>query len=185
VRAAFHEPVPGVEHEIIITPKMSFGTGHHATTYMMVQLMRDVDHKGKHVFDFGTGTGILAILAEKLGANLIVAMDNDEWSVLNATENMSANNCSRVRLLNSGNIPTNESFDIILANINKHVILDTLHVMKEILKPNATVMLSGLLEADEEIVKEKAKQNGLSFVLRKERGGWIALLFTYFCPSNF
>ena len=87
VRAHFHEPIASVEHEIIITPKMSFGTGHHATTYMMMQQMREIDFKDKTVFDFGTGTGILAILAEKLGATTIDAIDVDEWSFENAKEN--------------------------------------------------------------------------------------------------
>ncbi|HYE55500.1 MAG TPA: 50S ribosomal protein L11 methyltransferase [Chitinophagaceae bacterium] len=176
VRASFHAPVAGVQHEIIITPKMSFGTGHHATTYMMVQLMRTIDFSEKYVFDFGTGTGILAILAEKLGAKMIVAMDNDEWSMLNAAENMTANHCSSVRLLHADNIPLTESFDIILANINKQVILDTLKQMKEKLLPGGYIMLSGLLGSDEEAVREEASKNGLSFVQQQSRGGWIAFL---------
>jgi ribosomal protein L11 methyltransferase len=88
VRAGFHEPIKDVEHEIIITPKMSFGTGHHATTYMMLQQMKDIDFKGKHVMDFGTGTGVLAILANKLGAASVIAIDSDSWSIENAAENL-------------------------------------------------------------------------------------------------
>ena len=94
IRADFHEPVKGVSLEIIITPKMSFGTGHHATTYMMIEQMRELDFTGKSVFDFGTGTGVLAILAEKLGANKVIAVDNDEWSIENAEENFEKNNCT-------------------------------------------------------------------------------------------
>jgi ribosomal protein L11 methyltransferase len=93
IRADFHKPIAGVEHEIIITPKMSFGTGHHATTCMMIQQMSEIDFKGKTVFDFGTGTGILSILAEKSGATKIVAIDNDEWSIKNAAQNLQLNNC--------------------------------------------------------------------------------------------
>ncbi len=94
VRAHFHEPIKNVQHEIVITPKMSFGTGHHATTYMMMQQMRELDFAGKNVFDFGTGTGVLAILAEKLGAQKVIAIDNDDWSIENADENVKRNNCT-------------------------------------------------------------------------------------------
>ncbi|MBK6935571.1 MAG: 50S ribosomal protein L11 methyltransferase [Chitinophagaceae bacterium] len=94
VRACFHEPISSVEYEIGITPKMSFGTGHHATTYMMMQQMRNIPFLGKSVFDFGTGTGVLAILAEKLGAASVFAIDNDDWSIENARENCQFNNCA-------------------------------------------------------------------------------------------
>src|SRR5882724_11850115 len=114
---------PGTEHEIIITPKMSFGTGHHATTYMMVKQMRGIDFNNKTVFDFGTGTGVLAILAEKLGALKIIAIDNDDWSITNAAENIQQNNCSKIQLLKTDNTEMNQQFDIILANINKNTIL--------------------------------------------------------------
>jgi ribosomal protein L11 methyltransferase len=96
VRAEFHPPASGVEHEIIITPKMSFGTGHHATTYMMIEQMKDIAFENKTVFDFGTGTGLLSILAEKLGAARVSAIDVDEWSITNARENIEKNNCSKL-----------------------------------------------------------------------------------------
>ena len=98
VRADFHEPIKGIKHEIVITPKMSFGTGHHATTYMMLEQMGKLDFKDKRVLDFGTGTGVLAILAEKMGAKKIIAIDNDEWSIENANENIKRNNCVAVEL---------------------------------------------------------------------------------------
>src|SRR5918995_4444294 len=98
VRAEFHEPIKDVEFEIVITPKMSFGTGHHATTYMMMQQMREIDFANKTVFDFGTGTGVLAILAEKLGAKTVLAIDNDTWSIENAYENIKRNNCTAIEL---------------------------------------------------------------------------------------
>ena len=103
IRADFHEPIMGVEHEIVITPKMSFGTGHHATTFMMIQQMREIDFTGKSVFDFGTGTGILAILAEKLGADKVFAVDYDEWSIENAKENLEKNNCFKCVLKKTDN----------------------------------------------------------------------------------
>ncbi|HEV2483139.1 MAG TPA: 50S ribosomal protein L11 methyltransferase [Puia sp.] len=99
IRAHFHPRVPEVEHELIITPKMSFGTGHHATTYMMLQAMRSLDLRGKRVLDFGTGTGVLAILAERLGADVVVAIDNDDWSIENARENVVENGCTRIQVL--------------------------------------------------------------------------------------
>jgi ribosomal protein L11 methyltransferase len=162
VRAHFHEPINDVKHEIVITPKMSFGTGHHATTYMMMQQMRDMDFVNKRVFDFGTGTGILAILAEKLGADKVVAIDVDD--------------CHKIEVSLSSQLPK-EQFDIILANINRNVILDYLPQLKNTLEPNATILFSGLLAADEEAIKDVADKNGLMFVQRKERQGWISMLY--------
>jgi ribosomal protein L11 methyltransferase len=116
VRAAFHKPIEGVRHEIIITPKMSFGTGHHATTYLMLQQMENIDFSNKTVLDFGTGTGILAILAKKLGAGKVLAIDYDEWSINNAKENFTANNCTDIVLVQEDNLDGLETFDVILAN---------------------------------------------------------------------
>ncbi|HEY0751963.1 MAG TPA: 50S ribosomal protein L11 methyltransferase, partial [Chitinophagaceae bacterium] len=118
IRAEFHQPIRGVQHEIVITPKMSFGTGHHATTHMMIQQMKDLVFQNKNVFDFGTGTGILAILAEKLGARDVIAIDVDDWSIENAQENLYRNNCSHVQLSLNSSVPERQ-FDIILANINR------------------------------------------------------------------
>ena len=179
IRAAFHEPIAQVEHEIVITPKMSFGTGHHATTFMMVQLMRTVNFRDKYVFDFGTGTGVLAILADKLGAKEITAIDNDDWSMLNAAENLSANKCEHVALLKTGNIPALKSFEIIVANINKQVITGTLKQMSEQLPANGCVLLSGLLEADFDEVHELAVKNGLQLQQQLSRSGWIALKYVH------
>jgi ribosomal protein L11 methyltransferase len=184
IRAGFHAPLASVRHEIVITPKMSFGTGHHATTFMMLELMRMVDFRGKYVFDFGTGTGVLAILAEKLGADKVLAMDNDEWSMHNAAENLLSNHTKGIHLLHSGNIPQNESFDIIIANINKQVIVDTLTQMKQQLRPGGTILLSGLLEKDLEDVNTIAEKAGLTFEQQLSRSGWVALqycILPYFC----
>src|SRR5689334_21902913 len=150
VRAEFHQPIKNVEHEIIITPKMSFGTGHHATTYMMIQQMRNIDFKNKIVFDFGTGTGILAILAEKLGAKNIIAIDNDEWSINNAKENIERNNCNHIQLFLSSTLSSKEKFDVLLANINKNVILENLKGIKNLMPKSGQLLVSGLLIEDEE-----------------------------------
>jgi len=175
IRAHFHAPIPGVIHELVITPKMSFGTGHHATTYMMIQVMKDLDFQGRRVLDFGTGTGVLAILAEKLGAGQIVAIDNDEWSIDNSMENVAANGCNRIRVLPSDIIPGDEPFDIILANINKHVILSQLAVMEQQLAPGGVILLSGLLINDIEDIESEAVKNNLTVTLKVTKGGWICL----------
>jgi ribosomal protein L11 methyltransferase len=126
IRAAFHKASDSVKHDIIITPKMSFGTGHHATTHMMVKAMEGLDFSNKTVFDFGTGTGVLAILAEKAGAKAITAIDNDEWSINNAIENFNSNSCHKILLSNNKEITGEGVFDIILANINRNIILQNL-----------------------------------------------------------
>ena len=126
IRAAFHEPIRDTRHELIITPKMSFGTGHHATTSMMIKMMSGLDFEGKTVLDFGTGTGILAILSEKLGALKIIAIDNDDQSIKNAGENFESNNCSKIELIEGSTVNVDIKFDIILANVIKGVILDHL-----------------------------------------------------------
>jgi ribosomal protein L11 methyltransferase len=176
VRAHFHQPISNVEHEIIITPKMSFGTGHHATTYMMMQQMRHIDFNQKKVFDFGTGTGILAILAEKLGAETITAIDVDDWSIENAKENFQRNGCSRIAVSLSSQLPV-DNYDIILANINRNVLLDYMEGLKKMVNPGGVVVLSGLLASDEADIKEAANRQGLQLKKKEEKNGWVSLLF--------
>lgn len=177
VRADFHEPVNGVEHEILITPKMSFGTGHHATTHMMIQQMRNMDLKGKKVFDFGTGTGILAILAEKLGAAAVSAIDVDDWSIENAKENIERNNCVSIEVTLGSVIPQ-QQFDVILANINRNVILQYISQLDESLVNEGALLLSGLLVSDEEDIVKACTEAGFSFIRKGERNNWISLLFS-------
>ena len=175
IRAPFH-PVPGkVRHDILITPKMSFGTGHHPTTFLVVEAMSRLEIGNAAVFDFGTGTGVLAILAEKCGAATVTAMDNDEWSIRNATENFIANDCGKVMLINAEKIPEHELFDVILANINRHVILLAMDSFKQHLLPGGIVLMSGLLTGDQEIVVQSAGAAGLVPVAVTEREGWICL----------
>ena len=177
IRAHFHPPFTGVQHEIIITPKMSFGTGHHATTHMMIRQMQDLDFQNKTVFDFGTGTGVLAILAEKLGAGKVVAIDNDTWSIENAAENLENNNCSRVVLALSEELPQ-ENFDIILANINRNILLKYMSSLAAVLNAGGRLLLSGLLSADETAITEAATVAGLHKQKLLERDNWISLLFS-------
>lgn len=179
IRAAFHPPGEKVMHEILITPKMSFGTGHHATTFMMVQHMREMDFTGKKVFDFGTGTGILAILAEKLGAASILATDNDDWSISNAAENLVNNDCTKVNLQQFDSVPSGERFDIILANINKNVILENLAVLAKQLAPGGILLLSGLLAEDEPDILAATEPLQLVFTGKQLQNNWISLRFSH------
>lgn len=175
IRAEFHESIKDAEHEIIITPKMSFGTGHHATTYMMIAQMQNIDFKNKTVFDFGTGTGILAILAEKLEASSITAIDVDDWSIANAKENFKRNGCSKISVSLSSEIP-NQEFDIILANINRNIILSYLPELNASLKENSYLLISGLLNSDEKEIVEACTSHNLRLLKRTERNNWICLL---------
>jgi ribosomal protein L11 methyltransferase len=175
IRASFHKPVPGVKHEIVITPKMSFGTGHHATTYMMLMSMEHIRFVDKQVFDFGTGTGVLAILAEKLGAAQVDAIDNDDWSIENATDNIAANHCKSIHLVKKDNLHGYAQYDIILANINRNIILQSLAQMKMHLKEGGNIFLSGLLNADFADVHELALSVHLNLNNMVERHNWICL----------
>jgi ribosomal protein L11 methyltransferase len=179
IRAAFHESIKDIKHELIITPKMSFGTGHHATTAMMIQMMSGLDFFGKTVLDFGTGTGILAILSEKLGASTIIAIDNDDQSIKNAGENFDSNNCSKIQLLEASTANVDIKFDIILANIVKGVILDNLTAFAKEMVKDSVILLSGLLADDEEEILEKATRNNLILDKKVEEKNWICLQMTY------
>ena len=176
IRAEFHRPIPGVEHEIIITPKMSFGTGHHATTYLMIRFMQQLDIKGKRLLDFGTGTGILAILADQLGASGVTAIDNDDWSIENALENITVNQCKAIKLSKADNLKELGHFDVILANINRHVILANLLDLKQHLAPGGVLILSGLLPDDAPVIEAKAAENDLRIYEQKKHNNWIGLL---------
>ena len=176
VRAHFHEVIKNVQHEIVITPKMSFGTGHHATTTMMIQQMRNLDFVNKTVFDFGTGTGILSILAEKLGSADVLAIDNDEWSIENSKENIERNNCNHIKIEHRNNADVKRSFDLILANINRNVIIDNLSFLSSQLNENGSLLISGLLAEDEEMILTEAKHYQLKHVNTLYRLQWISLL---------
>jgi len=175
IRAHFHPPFTSVLHEIVITPKMSFGTGHHATTYLVMQAMQHISFTSKTVFDFGTGTGILAILAEKLGAEKILAVDNDIWCIENATENVQNNNCNNIKVSQANDAVTNSEFQIILANINRHIILDNMEALYNGLANNGIILFSGLLADDEAIVVEAIKSTGLQHIATTNRNNWICI----------
>ncbi len=175
IRAAFHQPFPGMPYEIIITPKMSFGTGHHATTYLMIEQMCALDIKDKTVLDFGTGTGVLAILAEKMGAKKITAIDNDDWSVENSKENIIANGCSKIIIQKADFIPGKEKYDIILANINLYIILVNLSAIAAAAKPGTIILLSGFLKNDEAILITGFAKNKFIDQNVSQKEEWLCL----------
>ncbi len=176
VRAGFHQPVPGIKYDLIVTPKMSFGTGHHATTFMMLQAMQDLHFTGRTVIDFGTGTGVLAILAEKMGAADILAIDHDEWSINNTRENIQANNCVKIQLVLAGEMTAKKKADIILANINLNVIKENLGNIYAACIPGATVLISGFLADDEGKIVGLLKNTPFHIVKNIYKNNWMAML---------
>jgi ribosomal protein L11 methyltransferase len=185
IRAEFHQPLDNVEHEIIITPRMSFGTGHHVTTLMMMQMMSELDFREKSVLDFGTGTGILAILAERLGALRIVAVDNDFQSIKNASENFISNHCKRIQLMQASSAEGNSHYDIILSNIVKSVIVGNFGAFSRQLGDGGVVLLSGLLEHDEDIIVKAAEKNGLILSKKISKGNWLGLQLSRDLRGNY
>ncbi|MGN6491795.1 MAG: 50S ribosomal protein L11 methyltransferase [Agriterribacter sp.] len=177
ILADFHDKIAGVEHEILITPKMSFGTGHHATTYMMVAMMRLYGCADLKVIDFGTGTGILAILAEKMGAERVAAIDCDDWSIENAAENIERNNCKMIELVKADRFIAREKVDLILANINLHVILENLNAVSAALRKDGTVIFSGILTTDIEEITKQATERKLLKLKTMEKNNWACIAF--------
>lgn len=175
VRASFHEADLLVQHDIIVTPKMSFGTGHHATTYLMLQEMQHIDFAGKTVIDFGTGTGVLAILAEKMGAINITAIDNDEWSIANAEENFVANGCFKIELMQANELVDNGQADVVLANINLNVILNNLNALKKSLNTGGQILFSGLLVSDKDDICNALVAHEFSILKITERDNWLMI----------
>ncbi|MBL0359043.1 MAG: 50S ribosomal protein L11 methyltransferase [Chitinophagaceae bacterium] len=176
IRAHFHQPIKNVQHEIVITPKMSFGTGHHATTYLVMKHMESVNFKDKTVFDFGTGTGILAILAQKLGAASVFAIDNDEWSITNTEENIEQNGCKHIQVALMETIPAGKQYDIILANINLNVITASLDSISAIAHAGTEAIFSGFLATDEKAMKTAIEKAGFQHLSVTQKGDWIAIL---------
>jgi ribosomal protein L11 methyltransferase len=176
IRAHFHAPVHHVRHEIIITPKMSFGTGHHATTYLMVKQMEQIDFRDKSVIDFGTGTGVLAILAEQSGAAKVFAIDNDEWSINNAIENVGLNHCTKITVEQHDAISATEKYDVIIANINLNVILANMSAIASASQRGTKILLSGFLITDEAAMQKGLADHGLKYVSTFKKGEWIMII---------
>lgn len=178
VRASFHKIDRKFPFEIIITPKMSFGTGHHQTTYLMLRNQLKIDHRKKYVMDAGCGTAILSIMASKLGAHEVEAFDIDEWSITNGRENAEVNEAQNIRIRQGKINELNffHVFDIILANINKNVLLAEMPLYAAQLAPGGHLLLSGFYTADISDLKKAATPLGFDEVHRDERENWAALM---------
>ncbi|WP_076445162.1 50S ribosomal protein L11 methyltransferase [Chryseobacterium sp. RU37D] len=175
IRAEFHETVPGM-HEIVIQPKMSFGTGHHPTTHLMIQQMMDINFNGKKVLDMGCGTSVLAIYAKQNGAGDTKAVDIDEWSVENSKENAARN---KVKLdIEQGTAASlgKKSYDIILANINRNILISDIPTYVSVLNDGGKLLLSGLCFFDVDDILEVCKENSLTLKKQLQREEWISLL---------
>lgn len=179
VRASFHQPDDRYPLEVVINPKMSFGTGHHATTYLMMDFLLEKSWNGKTVVDLGTGTGILAIVAQKLGAAIVDATDVDEWCIENSRENFDLNGCGQIQpqLGTVQQVELRGNYDLVIANINRNVLLEEIPAYAELLTPNGTLLLSGFYEDDLPVIKAKAAECGLWFVEHRVKDAWTAASF--------
>lgn len=179
IRAPFHSSISSIEYEIIIEPKMSFGTGHHETTQLMIEQMRGIDFSGKNVLDMGSGTGILAILAEQLGAEKILAVDIEEWAFENMNENILRNNCSKIttKLGGEEKLEIDENFDLILANINKNILKSQFDTYAKLQSSNQRMLISGFFETDLKELTDTLQD--YNYILEKKliENLWTSALF--------
>jgi ribosomal protein L11 methyltransferase len=176
IRPSFHEAINQVTHDLIITPKMSFGTGHHATTHLMIELMEKMDFKNKTVVDFGTGTGVLSILAEKCGASKVVGVDYDEWSIKNASENIEANDCHNIILKMQNSLTGIDPVELVLANINLNVLKNEAVKISSITKTGSILVISGFLFKDEAEMENIFGEKGFVKIESRRQGDWVAIL---------
>jgi ribosomal protein L11 methyltransferase len=177
IRAPFHEN-PGLAYDIVIEPKMSFGTGHHETTHLMVQHLRGLDLQGKHVLDMGCGTGILAIFAEMRGAGSIDAIDIDNWCYENSIENVARNQCKSISVYEGdSSLLKPKTYDLIIANINRNILLADMKIYAGSLKDQGILLLSGFYTEDIVKINASAEENGLIFEKKLERNNWVGLKY--------
>ena len=177
VRAPFHKN-PGLKYDIVIEPKMSFGTGHHETTHLMIQHLMDLDLHGKKVLDMGCGTGILAIFAEMKGAAAVDAIDIDNWCYENSLENVERNNCHQISVFEGdASLLKSAAYDVIIANINRNILLKDMPVYADSLKENGLLFLSGFYIEDIEKINESAESNGLQLDKKLQRNNWVGLKY--------
>jgi len=177
IRAPFHAENHEAEYELVIEPKMSFGTAHHETTAMMIELILKKNWAGKKVLDMGCGTGVLAILISKMGATEIVAIDNDEWAFLNAVENVERNNTGNIKVLQGDDVLIgNQKFDVILANINRNILLAQLQSYANALNSGGEIFLSGFYEEDAPVLLNEARKFHLSLQQKNMKNRWVAMI---------
>ena len=177
VRAPFHEPDPCFEFDLVIEPKMSFGTANHETTAQIITLMLETDFQGMDVLDMGSGTAVLAILAKKLGAAHTVAIDNDEWAYRNAFTNCELNGISDIEIVLGDAMAIQGQYDVVLANINRNILLRDMHYYVEAMRPQAHIFFSGFYTEDLDSIKAEAKRNGLRYCRHLSRNNWVAAEF--------
>ena len=178
VRAPFHPSLPGMEYEIIIEPKMAFGTAHHETTQLMAAWLMELDIVGKEVLDMGCGTGILAILANKMGAEIVTGIDNDEWAWRNSMDNFRINGVGAGSVLHGdASLVKASGYDIILANINRNVLLQDMEIYSAGLRPYGALLLSGFYQQDIEAIIDSASESSLRFNASRTLNDWAAVLF--------
>ena len=177
VRAPFH-PKTNAKFDIIIEPKMSFGTGHHETTHMMIQHLLEIDITNKKTLDMGCGTSILAILAEMKGAKPIDAIDIDNWCYLNSIENAERNNCHEITVYEGdANLLKDKNYDVIIANINRNILLNDMQQYVDSLKKDGILLLSGFYTEDIPFIVASCTEKGLTFVKKFERNNWVSLKY--------
>lgn len=176
VRAPFHESTT-TKYDLIIEPKMSFGTGHHETTYMMIQHILKNDFKNKSVLDMGCGTGVLAILAEKVGAAKVDAIDIDEWCYINSLENVERNHCNTITVKQGDSSLLTAHYDIIIANINRNILLNDMATYIRCLNKGGMIFLSGFYKDDIPLIEASCKKHMLKLGEIIERGQWVSLKF--------
>ena len=177
VRAPFHEADDSYEFDLVIEPKMSFGTANHETTAQIIQLMLETDFKGKDVLDMGSGTAVLAILAKKLGAAHTVAIDNDEWAYKNAFTNIALNGIDDIDIILGDAVAIQGSFDVVLANINRNILLRDMHCYVAAMRSDAHIFFSGFYEEDLDSIKNEARRLGLHYQRHLSRNNWVAAEF--------
>ena len=179
VCAPFHER-KNIPYEIIIEPKMSFGTGHHETTFMMLKVLLDEHVKGKRVLDMGCGTGVLAILSEMLGATAIDAIDIDSWCVENTAENIQRNNCKKIEVkLGDATILGDKKYDTVIANINRNILLEDIPTYASCLNPGGILLLSGFYLSDLDMISSKCQEFNLQFEKNLVQNNWVAAKYVH------
>lgn len=177
VRAPFHEK-PNTKYDIIIEPKMSFGTGHHETTHMMIQHILKNDFTNKSVLDMGCGTGVLAILTEMKGAKIVDAVDYDNWCYLNSLENVERNNCKNITVIEGdASVLKGKKYDVIIANINRNILLNDMEAYVACLNKNGILFISGFYNQDIPVIQDMCEKHLLKFEEKLERNQWVALKF--------
>ena len=177
IRAPFHEN-PNLKYDIIIEPKMSFGTGHHETTHLMIQHLIELNLEGKTILDMGCGTGILAIFAEMKGAKQLDAIDIDSWCYENSLENIERNHCKSISVYEGDvSLLKGKKYDVIIANINRNILLQDIEAYAKSLNQNGTLLLSGFYIEDIPFIHKEAQSNNLKLEKKLERNNWVALKF--------